>query len=153
MKAVGKSSPVPLALPYFPRAGAYFGLHFNIHWREKIRSDLVSRGPVSTFHWNFYFFLDLTFQSYFKCCNQRLVLVFRLSRQTETVILRLLTSYLIYDNLTFPTIIPLSGVCTTCFHHVVIKIRHLFLRPAACLKSILLETGVDANDCKYSRGQ
>jgi hypothetical protein len=35
-------------------------------------------------------------------------------------------------------------VRTTCFHHVVIKIRHLFLRPAACLTSTLLETGVDA---------
>jgi hypothetical protein len=34
------------------------------------------------------------------------------------------------------------------FHHVVIKIRQLFLRPAACLTSILLETGVGANDCK-----
>jgi hypothetical protein len=29
------------------------------------------------------------------------------------------------------------------FHHVVIKIRQLFLRPAACLTSTLLETGVD----------
>jgi hypothetical protein len=28
----------------------------------------------------------------------------------------------------FPTLIPLSGVGTTCFHHAVIKIRHLFLR-------------------------
>jgi hypothetical protein len=34
------------------------------------------------------------------------------------------------------------------FHHVVIKIRQLFLRPAACLTSTLLETGVCANDCK-----
>jgi hypothetical protein len=32
-------------------------------------------------------------------------------------------------------------------------IRHLFLQPAACLTSTLLETGVDANDCKYSRDQ
>jgi hypothetical protein len=51
------------------------------------------------------------------------------------------------------TLIPLSGVGTTCIHHVVIKIRSLFLRPAACLTSTLLETGVDANDCKYSRDQ
>jgi hypothetical protein len=51
------------------------------------------------------------------------------------------------------TLIPLSGVGTTCFHHVVIKIRHLFLRPAACLTSTLLEAGVDANDCKCSRDQ
>jgi hypothetical protein len=28
-----------------------------------------------------------------------------------------------------------------------------FLRPAACLTSTLLETGVDANDCKYNRDQ
>jgi hypothetical protein len=39
------------------------------------------------------------------------------------------------------------------FHHVVIKIRHLFLRPAACLTSTLLETKVGANDCKCSRDQ
>jgi hypothetical protein len=45
----------------------------------------------------------------------------------------------------FPT---LSGSVQHVFHHVVIKIRHLFLRPAAaCLTSILLETGVGANDC------
>jgi hypothetical protein len=31
------------------------------------------------------------------------------------------------------------------FHHVVIKIRQLFLQPAACLTSTLLETGVTAN--------
>jgi hypothetical protein len=31
----------------------------------------------------------------------------------------------------FPTLIPLSRVGTTCFHYIVIKIRHLFLRPAA----------------------
>jgi hypothetical protein len=56
-------------------------------------------------------------------------------------------------SLLFPTLIPLSGVGTTSFHHVVIKIRHLFLRMAACLTSTLLETGVDANDCKCSRDQ
>jgi hypothetical protein len=33
------------------------------------------------------------------------------------------------------------------------KIRQLFLRPAACLTSTLLETGVGANDCKCSREQ
>jgi hypothetical protein len=32
--------------------------------------------------------------------------------------------------LLLPTLIPMSGVGTTCFHLVVIKIRHLFLRPA-----------------------
>jgi hypothetical protein len=31
-----------------------------------------------------------------------------------------------------PTLIPLSGVRKTCFHHAVM-IRHLFLRPAAWL--------------------
>jgi hypothetical protein len=40
----------------------------------------------------------------------------------------------------FPT---LSGVGT-----MVIKMRQLFLRPAACLTSTLLVTGADANDCK-----
>jgi hypothetical protein len=30
-----------------------------------------------------------------------------------------------------PTLIPLSGIGRTCFHYVVIKIRHLFLRPPA----------------------
>jgi hypothetical protein len=39
------------------------------------------------------------------------------------------------------------------FHHVVIEIRQLVLRPAACLMSTLLETGVGANDCKCSRDQ
>jgi hypothetical protein len=39
------------------------------------------------------------------------------------------------------------------FHDVVIKIRQLFLRPAACLTSTLLETGVGANDCKCSQDQ
>jgi hypothetical protein len=38
------------------------------------------------------------------------------------------------------------------FNHVVIKIRQLFIRPAAYLTSTPLETGVDANDCKC-RGQ
>jgi hypothetical protein len=49
-----------------------------------------------------------------------------------------------------PTVIPLSGV-QHVFHHVVIKIRQLFLRPATCLTSTLLETGVGANDCKCNR--
>jgi hypothetical protein len=53
----------------------------------------------------------------------------------------------------FPTLIPLSRVGTTCFHRVAIKIRQLFLRPAACLTSSLLENGVDANGCKCSRDQ
>jgi hypothetical protein len=39
------------------------------------------------------------------------------------------------------------------FHHVVIKIRQLFLRPSFCLTSTLLETGVGANDCKCSWDQ
>jgi hypothetical protein len=47
----------------------------------------------------------------------------------------------------------LSGVGTTCFHHVVIKIWQLFLRPAACLTSTLLETGVGTNNYKCSRDQ
>jgi hypothetical protein len=56
--------------------------------------------------------------------------------------------------LLLPTLIPLSGVGTTCFfHHVVIKIRQLFLRTAACLMSTLLETGVGSNDYKCNRDQ
>jgi hypothetical protein len=56
--------------------------------------------------------------------------------------------YVCIPKVLLPTLIPLSGVGTTCFHHVVIKIRHLFLRPAACLTSTLLEIGVNANGCK-----
>jgi hypothetical protein len=51
----------------------------------------------------------------------------------------------------YPYPLSLSGVSTTCFHYVVIKFRQLFLRPAACLTSTLLETGVDTNDCKCSQ--
>jgi hypothetical protein len=51
--------------------------------------------------------------------------------------------------LLLPTLFPHKvGTVQHVFHHVVIKIRRLFLRPAACLTSILLETGVDANDSK-----
>jgi hypothetical protein len=39
------------------------------------------------------------------------------------------------------------------FHHVVIKIRKLFLRQAACLTSTVLENGVGANDRKCNRDQ
>jgi hypothetical protein len=71
-----------------------------------------------------------------------------------------LIELLIY--LLFPTLIPLSGVGTACFHHVVIKIRQLFLRPAATstylptylpCQPTYLETGVSTNDCKCSRKQ
>jgi hypothetical protein len=56
-------------------------------------------------------------------------------------------------SLLLPTLIPLSGVGVKCFHHVVIKIRQLFLRQAACLTTPFLETGAGANDCKCSRDQ
>jgi hypothetical protein len=39
------------------------------------------------------------------------------------------------------------------FYHVVIKIRQLFLRPAACLTSTLLKTGVGAIYCKCNWDQ
>jgi hypothetical protein len=52
-----------------------------------------------------------------------------------------------------PTLIPLSGVGTTCFSSCCDKIRQFFLRPAAYLTSTLLETGVGANDCKCNRDQ
>jgi hypothetical protein len=52
----------------------------------------------------------------------------------------------------FLTLIPLSGV-GTCFSSCCDKDSATFLRPAACLTSTLLETGVDANDCKCSRDQ
>jgi hypothetical protein len=55
--------------------------------------------------------------------------------------------------LLLPTFIPLSGVVQHVFHHVVIKIQQLFLRPAGCMTSTLLETGAGANDCKYSWDQ
>jgi hypothetical protein len=38
------------------------------------------------------------------------------------------------------------GSVQRVLHHVVIKIRQLFLRPATCLTSTPLETGVGAND-------
>jgi hypothetical protein len=48
------------------------------------------------------------------------------------LLLQRLQNTLFYHNLLLlPTLIPLSGIGTSCFHHV-IKIRHLFLRPAAC---------------------
>jgi hypothetical protein len=55
----------------------------------------------------------------------------------------------------FPTHIPLNGFGTTCRHHVVIKIRQLFLRQAYlfCLTSTLLETRMGANDCKSRHQQ
>jgi hypothetical protein len=49
----------------------------------------------------------------------------------------------------FPTLRSVQHV----FHHVVIKIRQLYLRPAACLTLTLLETGVDANNCICSQDQ
>jgi hypothetical protein len=58
-----------------------------------------------------------------------------------------------YTFFLFPTLIPLSEVGTARFHHVVIKIRQLFLRPVASLTWTLLETGVGSNDCKCSRDQ
>jgi hypothetical protein len=50
----------------------------------------------------------------------------------------------------FPT---LSWVGTTCFSSYYDKDSAIFLRPAACLTSTLLENGVGANDCKCSRDQ
>jgi hypothetical protein len=38
-------------------------------------------------------------------------------------------------------------------HHIVIKIRQLFLQPAASLTSTILETGAGANDCKCNQDQ
>jgi hypothetical protein len=55
--------------------------------------------------------------------------------------------------LVLPTPIPLSRVGSTCFHHVVLKIRQLFLRPAACLTSTLPETIAGDDDCKCSQDQ
>jgi hypothetical protein len=48
-----------------------------------------------------------------------------------------------------PTIIPLSGVGTTCFD----KDSAIILRSVACLTSSLLETGMGANDCTCNRDQ
>jgi hypothetical protein len=53
-----------------------------------------------------------------------------------------------------PTLIPLSGVSATCFSSCCDKDSAIiFLRPAACLTSTLLETGVGANDCKCNWDQ
>jgi hypothetical protein len=52
-----------------------------------------------------------------------------------------------------PTLIPLSGVGTTCFSSCCDKDSAIFLRPAACLKSTFLETGVGVNDCKCNQDQ
>jgi hypothetical protein len=56
---------------------------------------------------------------------------------------------LMWNLLLSSTLIPLSGVGTTLFHHV-IKIRQLIVRSAACLMLALLETVVGANKCKCS---
>jgi hypothetical protein len=51
------------------------------------------------------------------------------------------------------TLIPLSGVGTTCFHHVVIKIRHLFYdQPPACRQPSFKLEGM-LTTAKYSRDQ
>jgi hypothetical protein len=44
-----------------------------------------------------------------------------------------------------PTLIPLSGVGTTCLSSCCDKDSAIILRPAACLTSTFLETGVGAN--------
>jgi hypothetical protein len=55
----------------------------------------------------------------------------------------------------FPTLIPLSGVGTTGFHHVVIKIPPLFLRSAACrqpsLKLEWLQTTANAGGTNHRK--
>jgi predicted ABC-type exoprotein transport system permease subunit len=48
------------------------------------------------------------------------------------------SSFIHFKQTLLPIIIPLSGV-GTCFHHVVIKIRHLFLRPADRQPSLKLD--------------
>jgi hypothetical protein len=53
----------------------------------------------------------------------------------------------------FLALIPLSGVGTTYFHHVVIKTRRPILRPTACLPSTLLGDRAGAKNCKCSRDQ
>jgi hypothetical protein len=63
----------------------------------------------------------------------------------------------------FLTLIPLSGVGTTCFHHVVIKIRHLFftigrlpdVNPSLKLKWVLMTanaTGTNGLTCLPNHG-
>jgi hypothetical protein len=51
----------------------------------------------------------------------------------------------------FPTLIPVGEVGTTCIPLWCDIIRQLFLRLAACLTSILVHSGVGANDFKCSR--
>jgi hypothetical protein len=55
------------------------------------------------------------------------------------------------ETLLFPTLIPVSGVGTTCFNHKHSVIIFTTGRLPLHVTSTLLETGVDANDCKCSR--
>jgi hypothetical protein len=50
-----------------------------------------------------------------------------------------------------PSLLPLSESVQHVFYHVVIKIRQLYLRPAASLTPNLRKTGVGANDCNCNR--
>jgi hypothetical protein len=50
-----------------------------------------------------------------------------------------------------PTLIPLSGVGTTCFSSCCDKDSEIIF--TTCLTSTVLETGVGANDCKCNRDQ
>jgi hypothetical protein len=62
--------------------------------------------------------------------------------------------YFVPDTTLFFFLVPPKwGRYTHVFHHVMIKIPELFLRPVACLTSSLLETGVGANDCKCNQEQ
>jgi hypothetical protein len=82
-------------------------------------------------------FLEMTVPMYLQNCLKDFDAVFLMGRLKASFFL-----------------LPLSlsvGSVQHVFHHVVINIRQLFLRPAACLTSPLLETGVGANDCKCNR--
>jgi hypothetical protein len=77
--------------------------------------------------------------------------LFLFSDQSSTIVI--ISSELDLSSSFFFLPLSTKGSVQHVFDHVVIKIRELFLRPAACLMSTLLETGVGANDCKCSWDQ
>jgi hypothetical protein len=134
----------------------------NVNWTEMARFRLVC--------WNcnqiiikllvLYFILELMSVS---CCSVDLKSLagevpFFCSvldtRRDAYVFLNLLcfTIQICFINLLFLTLIPLWEVGSTYFLSCCDKIRQLFLRPAACLTSALLETGVGANHGRWTNG-
>jgi hypothetical protein len=111
----------------------------NPHW-----GSVVGYGPIS---------LSLATRKTYAPADRTLIGWWCITKDVSIASQIFLWDTNISQYLLLPTLIPLSGVGTTCFHHVVTKIWQLFLRPAACLTSTLLETGTSVNDCKRSQDQ